>query len=184
MADQERIKRSAKEWRELLTEEQFRVGVKEGTERAFSPGNFNDEKRAGIYKCVGCGTPLWSSKHKFDSGTGWPSFFAPIGPVETKTDFKLVYPRTECHCAKSACIWDICSKMDQLQRTNAGVSMGLSWILKKKKPAAPDLPIVQIFFQRDIRHDQETLPARSGAHSCDHRADWTHAHGSLSLDEG
>lgn len=100
MADQERIKRSAKEWRELLTEEQFRVGVKEGTERAFSPGNFNDEKRAGIYKCVGCGTPLWSSKHKFDSGTGWPSFFAPIGPVETKTDFKLVYPRTECHCAK------------------------------------------------------------------------------------
>ena len=100
MADQERIRKSAKEWIALLTEEQFRVGVKEGTERAFSPGNFNDEKRSGVYKCLGCGTPLWSSKHKFDSGTGWPSFFAPLGPVETKTDFKLVYPRTECHCAK------------------------------------------------------------------------------------
>lgn len=102
MADQERIKRTAQEWRDLLTDEQFRVGVKEGTERAHTPGNFNEEKRTGTYKCVGCGTPLWSSKHKFDSGTGWPSFFAPVrgGSVETKTDFKLVYPRTECHCAK------------------------------------------------------------------------------------
>ncbi|MEO9968837.1 MAG: peptide-methionine (R)-S-oxide reductase MsrB [Hyphomonadaceae bacterium] len=102
MTDNEQIKRTAQEWRDLLTEEQFRVGVKEGTERAHTPGNFNDEKRVGIYKCVGCGTPLWSSKHKFDSGTGWPSFFAPLagGRVETKTDFKLVFPRTECHCAK------------------------------------------------------------------------------------
>ena len=102
MADKDRIKRSDREWRELLTDEQFRVGVKEGTERAHTPGNFDDEKRTGVFKCVGCGTPLWSSKHKFDSGTGWPSFFAPIakGAVETKTDFKLVYPRTECHCAK------------------------------------------------------------------------------------
>ncbi len=102
MADEGKIKRTNKEWRELLTEEQYRVGVKEGTERAHSPGNFNEEKRNGVFKCVGCGTPLWSSKHKFDSGTGWPSFFAPIGKdvVETKTDFKLFYPRTECHCAK------------------------------------------------------------------------------------
>lgn len=96
-----RIQRTDAEWKELLTPEQYRVGVKEGTERAFSPGNFNDEKRDGVYHCVGCGTPLWSSEHKFDSGTGWPSFYQPIreNAVELKTDFKLIYPRKECHCA-------------------------------------------------------------------------------------
>ena len=101
MGSTEKIRRKDSEWRELLTDEQFRVGVKEGTERAFTPGNLNDEYRTGEFKCVGCGTVLWSSKHKFDSGTGWPSFYAPAAPdvVETKTDFKLVFPRTECHCA-------------------------------------------------------------------------------------
>ncbi len=96
-----KIKRTNAEWRALLTEEQFRVGIKDGTERAFSPGNFESEKRSGTYHCVGCDTPLWSSEHKFDSGTGWPSYWQPIDDavVETKTDFKLVYPRTECHCA-------------------------------------------------------------------------------------
>ena len=96
-----RVSRSTKEWREILTEEQFRVGVKEGTERPFSPGNHNDEKRDGTYHCVGCDTPLWSSQHKFDSGTGWPSFWQPIREtaVDTKTDFKMIMPRKECHCA-------------------------------------------------------------------------------------
>ncbi len=101
MPNTKRIQRSDSEWRELLTPEQYRVGVKEGTERAFSPGNFEGEKRDGVYHCVGCDTPLWSSEHKFDSGTGWPSFWQPVreSAVETKTDFKLIYPRTECHCA-------------------------------------------------------------------------------------
>lgn len=96
-----RVAKSEKEWREQLTPEQFRVGVKDGTERAFTPGNHNDEKRDGVYHCVGCGTPLWSSEHKFDSGTGWPSFWKPIREtaVETKRDFKMIMPRTECHCA-------------------------------------------------------------------------------------
>lgn len=96
-----RVSRSEKEWREILTEDQFRVGVKDGTERAFSPGNHNDEKRDGTYHCVGCGSPLWSSEHKFDSGTGWPSFWKPIREtaVDTKRDFKMIIPRTECHCA-------------------------------------------------------------------------------------
>ena len=96
-----RVSKSEKEWREQLTEEQFRVGVKDGTERAFTPGNHNDEKRDGVYHCVGCGTPLWSSEHKFDSGTGWPSFYKPIREtaVDTKTDFKMIMPRKECHCA-------------------------------------------------------------------------------------
>ena len=71
---------------------------KHGTER---PGSspLNDEHRAGVFKCAGCGTPLYRSETKFDSGTGWPSFFAPIdGAIETSTDFKLIYPRTEVHC--------------------------------------------------------------------------------------
>ena len=96
-----RIKRSDNEWREILTADQYRVGIKEGTERAFSPGNYESEKRDGFYHCVGCDTPLWSSEHKFDSGTGWPSYWQPVreNAVDTKTDFKLIYPRTECHCA-------------------------------------------------------------------------------------
>jgi len=96
-----KIERSRSEWKDILTPEQFRVGVQEGTERAFSPGNHNEEKRAGLYHCVGCGTAVWSSEHKFDSGTGWPSFWKPLseGVMDTKTDFKLIYPRTECHCA-------------------------------------------------------------------------------------
>ena len=98
----QRIQRSDQEWRDLLTPEQFQVGVRDGTERAFSPGNHNDEKRDGSYHCGGCDTELWSSEHKFDSGTGWPSFWQPVraSAIETKTDFKLIYPRRECHCAK------------------------------------------------------------------------------------
>ncbi|MCH2459272.1 MAG: peptide-methionine (R)-S-oxide reductase MsrB [Henriciella sp.] len=96
-----RVSRSEKEWRELLTDEQYRVGVRDGTERAFSPGNHNDEKRDGMYHCVGCDTPLWSSEHKFDSGTGWPSFYKQERETafDTKTDFKMIMPRKECHCA-------------------------------------------------------------------------------------
>lgn len=96
-----RITRSDAEWRKILDDEAYRVGVKSGTERAFSPGNYQDEKRAGLYHCKGCGTALWSSKHKFDSGTGWPSFFQPAAEnvIATKKDFKMVLPRTECHCA-------------------------------------------------------------------------------------
>ncbi|MAP94647.1 MAG: peptide-methionine (R)-S-oxide reductase [Ponticaulis sp.] len=96
-----KIERTSAEWKDLLTPEQYRIGVKEGTERAFTPGNYNEEKRDGMYHCVGCDTALWSSDHKFDSGTGWPSYFRPVrnDVIETKTDFKLFGPRTECHCA-------------------------------------------------------------------------------------
>lgn len=96
----QKIARTDEEWRRLLTPEQYKIGVKEGTERAFTPGNLNDEKREGDFHCVGCDTVLWKSEHKFESGTGWPSFFQPAsdGVVETKRDFKLFVPRTECHC--------------------------------------------------------------------------------------
>ena len=91
---------SDKEWKEKLTPEQFRVLREEGTERAFT-SPLNEEHRSGTFKCAGCGWELFSSDAKFDSGTGWPSFFQPLkeGAVGQSTDYKLVMPRTEVHCA-------------------------------------------------------------------------------------
>ncbi|WP_017932461.1 peptide-methionine (R)-S-oxide reductase MsrB [Robiginitomaculum antarcticum] len=91
---------SENEWQERLTEQEFYVLRKEGTERAFS-SPLNDEKASGTFVCAGCDLPLFNSDTKFDSGTGWPSFFDTIeGAVETKRDFKLILPRTEYHCAR------------------------------------------------------------------------------------
>ena len=96
----ESIERSDAEWRELLTPEQYRILRKEGTERPFS-SPLNDEHRDGIFACAGCELPLFESAAKFDSGTGWPSFFQGIeGNVGTSRDFKLIFPRTEYHCAR------------------------------------------------------------------------------------
>lgn len=83
-----------------LTPEQFKVTQKHGTERAFT-GEYWNEKRPGTYVCVVCGTPLFSSTHKFDSGTGWPSFWQPVEEraVETRKDRSLFMSRTEVHCA-------------------------------------------------------------------------------------
>lgn len=95
-----KITRSDAEWKRRLTPEQYYVLRQEGTERAFT-SPLNDEKRSGTYLCVACGLPLFPSKYKFDSGTGWPSFYDVLsGAVETRTDFKLIYPRTEYHCAR------------------------------------------------------------------------------------
>lgn len=91
---------SKKEWQERLDEPAFHVLRKEGTERPFT-SPLNDEKREGEFVCAGCGLALFRHDHKFDSGTGWPSFFDKIeGHVETKRDFKLIMPRTEYHCAR------------------------------------------------------------------------------------
>ena len=88
------------EWRELLDDRQFRVLFDEATEPAFSSA-LNDNKEAGTYVCAACFQPLFSSQAKFDSGTGWPSFYQPLeGAVDTKRDFKLVLPRTEYHCSR------------------------------------------------------------------------------------
>jgi peptide-methionine (R)-S-oxide reductase len=83
-----------------LTPEQVRVTQEHGTERAFT-GRYHDEKRAGTYRCVVCGTPLFSSADKFDSGTGWPSFTRPVeeSNLGTKTDRSFFMTRTEVHCA-------------------------------------------------------------------------------------
>lgn len=96
----EKIHKSDAEWRKLLTPEQYDVLRGEGTERAFT-SELNKEYRKGVYHCAGCDYPLFSSDTKFDSGTGWPSFYAPIeGHTETKRDFKMILPRTEYHCAR------------------------------------------------------------------------------------
>ena len=94
------VVRSDEEWRRLLSEEQYRVLRKAGTERPWT-SPLNDEKRSGNYVCAGCEQPLFKSNMKFDSGTGWPSFFDFIdGTIGTKRDFKLILPRTEYHCSR------------------------------------------------------------------------------------
>ena len=88
------------QWRQRLTPAQYNVLREEGTER---PGSspLNNEKRKGIFQCAGCDLPLFSSSTKYESGTGWPSFFDTLpGAVQTKRDFHLVLPRTEYHCAR------------------------------------------------------------------------------------
>ena len=88
------------EWKKSLPEESFYVLRKEGTERPFT-SPLNDEKRAGIFVCAGCALPLFSSQMKYDSGTGWPSFFTSIpGRLTTKQDFLMIVPRTEYHCVR------------------------------------------------------------------------------------
>lgn len=94
------VAHSDEEWRRRLSEEQYRVLRKEGTEPPWT-SPLNDEKRAGTYVCAGCEQPLFTSDMKFDSGTGWPSFFDVIdGAIGTKRDFKLILPRTEYHCSR------------------------------------------------------------------------------------
>lgn len=91
---------SADEWRKRLSPEQFAVLRQEATERAGS-SPLNHEMRKGQFVCAGCALPLFLSETKYDSGTGWPSFYDYIaGHLETKTDFRLIYPRTEYHCAR------------------------------------------------------------------------------------
>ena len=88
------------EWKSQLSPEQFRVTRKKGTEQAFS-GKYWDNHAKGVYACVCCGTPLFDAATKFDSGTGWPSFFAPVDPanVREESDNSLFMRRTEVLCA-------------------------------------------------------------------------------------
>ncbi len=98
----EKVKKTEQEWKQQLTPEQFRVTRQKGTERPFT-GQYHDNKEAGIYNCICCGQPLFSSETKYDSGTGWPSFYAPIQDehVAHESDRSLFMTRTEVLC--SAC---------------------------------------------------------------------------------
>ena len=99
MAD--KVTKSEQEWMQQLTPEQFQICRLKGTERPFT-GKYNSEKSAGIYKCICCGHPLFGSGTKFESGSGWPSFFAPISgdAVATEEDFSHGMHRVEVMCAK------------------------------------------------------------------------------------
>ncbi len=94
------LKLSNDEWRKRLSPIEFNVLRDEGTERA-GTSPFNAEKRAGVFVCAGCNLPVYTSAMKYESGTGWPSFFTTIpGAFEMKRDFKLILPRAEYHCIK------------------------------------------------------------------------------------
>lgn len=88
------------EWKRLLPPAAFDVLFEHGTERA-GTSHLNDEKRPGTYVCAACYLPLFDATHKYESGTGWPSFFQPLaGALGTSTDYKAIFPRTEYHCAR------------------------------------------------------------------------------------
>jgi peptide-methionine (R)-S-oxide reductase len=93
-------KKTDEEWREILDEHAYHVLREKGTERAFT-GRYNDEKSKGMYRCRGCGTPLFSSDTKYDSGSGWPSFYEPVdgSNVREETDRSLAMTRTEVLCS-------------------------------------------------------------------------------------
>lgn len=96
-----KVTKSDGEWMKQLSPAAYRVLRHEDTERAFSD-NMHDNKQAGIYYCAGCNLPLFSSEHKYESHTGWPSFWQPIDPrvVETRVDSSFFMKRTEVHCAR------------------------------------------------------------------------------------
>lgn len=95
-----KVNKTDQEWKEQLTPEQYRIARKGGTEPAFT-GAYWDSKQEGTYRCVCCGNPLFSSETKFKSGTGWPSFWAPVAEdsVRYEDDFRLFSRRTEVRCA-------------------------------------------------------------------------------------
>ena len=94
------LSKSKQEWKGLLPADAYQVLFEEGTEAAGSSA-LNAEKRTGTFVCAACNLPLFDSAHKYESGTGWPSFWQPLADaVGTSTDFKLVFPRTEYHCSR------------------------------------------------------------------------------------
>ena len=96
-----KITKSEEEWRDQLSSQQYKVARKGGTERAFT-GEYWNTKEPGEYVCVCCGQPLFDAETKFDSGTGWPSFYAPLDDeaIDEKSDFKLFMRRTEVLCSR------------------------------------------------------------------------------------
>ncbi len=122
-----KIVRTEDEWRALLTAAQFAVLRQEGTEPPFT-SPLNNEKRKGTFVCAGCDLPLFGSHTKYDSGTGWPSFYDVIkGRVETRTDYKLIAPRVEYHCARcgghQGHVFDDGPKPTGLRYCNNGVAL-------------------------------------------------------------
>lgn len=123
----DKIVKTDEEWKKLLSPAQFSVLRREGTEPPFT-SPLNNEKRLGTFVCAGCELPLFESKTKYDSGTGWPSFYQSIsGRIETSVDHKLIYPRTEYHCARcgghQGHVFDDGPKPTGLRYCNNGVAL-------------------------------------------------------------
>ena len=123
----EKLEKTDAEWKNQLTPEQYDVLRHEGTERPFSSPLLS-EHRVGIFACVACNLPLFSSTSKFDSGTGWPSFFDAIaGHLSTSNDYKMIMPRTEYHCARCGGhhghVFDDGPKPTGLRYCNNGVAL-------------------------------------------------------------
>ncbi len=123
----DKVVKTDAEWRKLLTPAQYNVLREEGTERPFS-SPLNNEKRKGTFVCAGCALPLFESSTKFESGTGWPSFWISIkGAVESKLDNKLIFPREEYHCARcgghQGHVFDDGPKPTGLRYCNNGVAL-------------------------------------------------------------
>ena len=95
-----RVEKTEEEWKKELTPEQYHILREKGTEVAFT-GKYWKVTSEGVYHCAGCDTPLFSSDTKYKSGSGWPSFYDHVaGAIDTKKDYKLIFPRTEYHCAQ------------------------------------------------------------------------------------
>jgi len=123
----DKVVKTEDEWRKLLTPAQFSVLRQEGTEAPFT-SPLNNEKRKGTFVCAGCELPLFDSRTKYDSGTGWPSFYDFLpGALGTKKDFKILYPRTEYHCARCGGhhghVFDDGPKPTGLRYCNNGVAL-------------------------------------------------------------
>jgi peptide-methionine (R)-S-oxide reductase len=126
-APTDKVKLTKEEWRKRLDKMQYNVLREEGTERAGSSA-LNNENRAGVYACAGCDLPLFTSEMKYESGTGWPSFFTTIpGVFETKRDYHLFLPRTEYHCTRCGGhhghVFDDGPKPTGLRYCNNGVAL-------------------------------------------------------------
>ena len=103
-----KVEKTDEEWRQVLSPEAYQVLREEGTEPP-NTSPLNDVKEDGVFRCAGCGSPLFVTKTKYESGSGWPSFYAPIDgdAVELDVDFKLIAPRTEVHCKACGGLWDM-----------------------------------------------------------------------------
>ena len=126
----DRVVLSDEDWQRKLDRAAYRVLRHEGTEPPHS-SPLNDEKRVGTYRCAGCELPLFASVAKFDSGTGWPSFHTPLpDALGTRTDYKLILPRTEYHCARcgghQGHVFDDGPRPSGLRYCNNGVALRFS----------------------------------------------------------
>ena len=122
------LSKSSAEWKRLLSPAAYQVLFEAGTEPAGS-SPLNNEKRAGTFICAACNQPLFASEHKYESGTGWPSFWQPLAnALGTSTDFKLIYPRTEYHCSHcgghQGHVFDDGPKPSGKRYCNNGVALG------------------------------------------------------------